>query len=107
MFAPSDEAFAKVPQDVVAHFTDPANKDDLAQLLSYHAVGEKSLTSTDILDMDLPLRLETLSGQYITINKQGNQVKINDATVIAADIEANNGIIHIIDSVLMPEKPSK
>jgi uncharacterized surface protein with fasciclin (FAS1) repeats len=57
--------------------------------------------------MNLPLRLQTLSGDYVTITKQGNQVKVNDATVITADIMASNGIIHIIDAVLVPESSSK
>ncbi len=107
VFAPSDAAFAKVPQDIITQLLDPANKNELATILAYHAVGEKILTSTDILKMNLPLRLQTLSGDYVTITKQGNQVKVNDATVITADIMASNGIIHIIDAVLVPESSSK
>jgi uncharacterized surface protein with fasciclin (FAS1) repeats len=57
--------------------------------------------------MNLPARLQTLSGDYITITKQGDQVKVNDATVITPDIMASNGVIHIIDTVLMPESSRK
>ncbi|CAF4349176.1 unnamed protein product, partial [Rotaria sp. Silwood2] len=59
------------------------------------------------LRMDLPARLETLMGGFITVTKQDNKIHINDATVIESDILANNGVIHIIDSVLMPIKSSK
>lgn len=107
LFAPSDDAFAKIPQDIIERLSDPQNKNELAELLAYHAVSDQTLTSTDILKMNLPARLQTLSGDYITITKQGDQVKVNDATVITPDIMASNGVIHIIDTVLMPESSRK
>ncbi len=107
VFAPSDAAFAKVPPEIVERLSDPQNKDELAQLLAYHAIGDKTLTSTDILKLNLPASLQTLAGTYITVSKQGNQVKINDATVVAVDISASNGVIHIIDAVLMPPSSGK
>jgi len=107
LFAPSDDAFAKIPQDIIERLSDPQNKNELAELLAYHAVGDQTLTSTDILKLNLPARLQTLSGDYITITKQGDQVKVNDATVITPDIMASNGVIHIIDTVLMPESSRK
>ncbi|CAF2629723.1 unnamed protein product [Rotaria sp. Silwood2] len=102
VFAPSDAAFRKVPTDIAERLSDPQNKDELAKLLSYHAVGNRNLTSSELLKMDLPARLETLIGDFITVTKQGDQIKINNATIIESDILASNGVIHIIDSVLMP-----
>ncbi|CAF4964328.1 unnamed protein product [Rotaria sp. Silwood1] len=107
VFAPNDAAFEKVPSDITQHYTDPQNKDELAELLAYHAVSNKSLTSAELLRMNLPARLETLTGGFITVTKQDNQIKINNATVIESDILASNGIIHIIDSVLFPIKSNK
>jgi uncharacterized surface protein with fasciclin (FAS1) repeats len=106
VFAPSDTAFSKVPPEIVQRLSDPQNKNELAGLLTYHAIGNRTLTSTDLIGMNLPARLQTLTGGFITITKQGNQVKINDATVVASDILASNGIIHIIDTVLMPASSS-
>ncbi|CAF1004084.1 unnamed protein product [Adineta steineri] len=102
VFAPTDTAFSKVSPEIVQHLSDPQNKNELAAILLYHAIGDRVLTSANLMGMNLSTRLETLAGGFITITKQGNQVKINNATVIAAEILASNGIIHIIDAVLMP-----
>lgn len=107
VFAPSDTAFSKVPPEIVQRLSDPQNKNELAELLSYHAIGNRVLTSTELIGMNLPARLETLTGNFITVSKQGNQVKINGATVVASDILASNGIIHIIDTVLMSTSSRK
>ncbi|CAF1201580.1 unnamed protein product [Rotaria sordida] len=101
-FAPNDAAFNKVPNDIADRLSDPKNKDELAQLLSYHVIEGRNLTSSELLKMNLPARLQTATGGFITITKQGNEIKINNATIIESDILASNGIIHIIDSVLMP-----
>lgn len=82
------------------YFSDSQNKDQLVELLSYHAIGDKTLTSSDLSKLDLPARLETLIGDFLTVTKQDDQLKINNATIVAADILASNGIIHIIDTVL-------
>lgn len=102
IFAPTDAAFAKVPPAVVQRLSDPKNKDELARLLVYHVIGDQSLTSAQLLRMNLPTRLETLTGDFVTVAKQGNQIKVNDATVVTADVVASNGIIHLIDTVLSP-----
>jgi uncharacterized surface protein with fasciclin (FAS1) repeats len=107
VFAPNDAAFSKVPLEIVQRLSDPQNKNELIELLSYHAIGEKILTSTALTGMNLPARLETITGGFITVTRQGNQIKINNATVIASDILASNGIIHIIDTVLIPPSLSK
>ncbi|CAF3711658.1 unnamed protein product [Rotaria sp. Silwood1] len=105
LFAPNDEAFNKVPQEIVDRLSDPKNREELAMVLGYHAVIGRALTAAQIQAMSLPARLETLAGDFVTVTRQNNQIKVNDATVIASDIVASNGIIHVIDKVLMP--PSK
>ena len=82
--------------------SDPANKNELVQLLFYHVVAGKTLSSTELVSMGLPTRLETLEGDYVTVSKQDDKIKVNNATVIVADVKTSNGIIHIIDSVLIP-----
>lgn len=105
LFAPNDDAFNAVPPEIVEHLSDPKNKEELGRVLAYHAVNNKAWSSADVQTMSLPARLETLTGDYVTVTKQNNKIKVNDAVVIAGDIQAKNGIIHVIDKVLMP--PSK
>jgi len=107
VFAPSNEAFSKVPQESVERLIDPQNKNELAQLLSYHVVGYIAITSSELSVMSLPVRLQTVTGDFITVSKQGNQLKINDASVVQSDIRASNGIVHIIDTVLIPTSSDK
>lgn len=106
VFAPSNAAFSKVPQENVDRLSNPENKDELAQLLSYHAIGDKALTSTELSEMNLPTNLQALTGDFIIVSKQDNELKINDASIIESDISASNGIIHIIDTVLTIPKSS-
>ncbi len=107
VFAPSDAAFAKVPSEIVQSLSDSQNRDELIEVLTYHAIGDRVLTSSELLKMSLPACLGTLSDDFITVTKQGDQLKINDVTIITSDIMASNGIIHIIDAVLMPPSLSK
>jgi uncharacterized surface protein with fasciclin (FAS1) repeats len=83
------------------------NRNEFAELFAYHAIGDRVLTSTELLEMHLLVRLETLTGDFITVTKHDDQVKINDATVVTSDILASNGIIHVIDAVLMPKSLNK
>jgi uncharacterized surface protein with fasciclin (FAS1) repeats len=83
-------AFGKVPPEIVQRLLDPQNKNELVELLAYHAIGDRVLTSTELIGMNLPARLETLTGDFITVTKQNNQVKINDAIVVASDIMAKD-----------------
>jgi len=83
-------AFGKVPPEIVQRLSDPQNKNELVELLAYHAIGDRVLTSTELIGMNLPARLETLTGDFITVTKQNNQVKINDAIVVASDIMAKD-----------------
>ena len=107
VFAPSDAAFAKIPPEAAEFLRDPQNSEILGGLLSYHAINNRILTSTELLNMELPASFETLLGQPVTISRQAGRLKINNATIVAADILASNGIIHIIDSVLRPPSSNK
>ena len=96
VFAPTDEAFAKLPEGTVEALL--ADKEKLTAVLTYHVVAGK-VTSKDVAKLD---SAKTLQGQEIAIDTSKG-VKINDATVIAADIMASNGVIHVIDTVILPE----
>ncbi|MCR9124784.1 MAG: fasciclin domain-containing protein [Rhodobacteraceae bacterium] len=97
VFAPTDEAFAALPEGTVATLLMPENKDQLVSILTYHVVAGKVM-STDLTD---GMTATTVQGGTITIDLSDG-VKINDATVTAADIEASNGVIHVIDAVILP-----
>ncbi|RYG89532.1 fasciclin domain-containing protein [Loktanella sp. IMCC34160] len=95
VFAPTDEAFAALPEGTVeALLADP---EALAAILTYHVVAGKVM-STDLSD---GMMAATVNGAEITIGL-GDSVMVNDATVVTADIEASNGVIHVIDKVIMP-----
>ena len=95
VFAPTDEAFAKLPEGTVESLL--ADPEKLKMVLLYHVVAG-SVSSAEVVKMD---KAETLEGSNVTINSKKG-VKINDATVVKADIEAKNGIVHVIDTVLIP-----
>ncbi len=102
VFAPTDEAFSKLPVETVADLLKPENKEKLARILKYHVINGRNLTSAQINAMTLPAKVEMLEGDTITVSKYGDNLKVNDATVVIADVMATNGIIHAIDTVLMP-----
>lgn len=98
VFAPTDEAFAALPEGTVEDLLKPENKDKLVAILTYHVVAGKVMSG----DVSGPETMaDTVQGQQLTINAT-NGVMINDATVTAADIDASNGVIHVIDKVLLP-----
>jgi uncharacterized surface protein with fasciclin (FAS1) repeats len=97
VFAPTDDAFAKLPAETLTDLLKPENKQKLADILTYHVVSGR-VTAADVSELT---EANTINGQKILINATSG-VKINDATVTTADIEASNGVIHIIDSVLLP-----
>ncbi len=100
VFAPTDAAFAALPAGVVdALLVDPTG--DLAQILLYHVVGAQAL-STDLTDGQ---NITTLQGDDITVSINMNGVMINLSTVVVADIIADNGVVHVIDAVLLPPAP--
>jgi uncharacterized surface protein with fasciclin (FAS1) repeats len=97
VFAPTNLAFAKVPQQTLDDLLQPENKEKLAAILSYHVVPGR-VTSREVFSMN---SATTLQGQQLKISKK-DDVKINEAKVIVTDLEATNGVLHVIDSVLMP-----
>ncbi len=97
VFAPTDEAFAALPAGTVENLLKPENKDQLVAVLTYHVVPGKVM-STNLSD---DMTAATLQGADITIDLDDG-VKINDASVVSADIEASNGVIHVIDAVILP-----
>ena len=98
VFAPTDEAFAALPEGTVESLLKPENKDKLIAILTYHVVSGKVPSSVAVtLEKG-----ETLNGQSFTVKYDGKVLKIDGATVVKADIETSNGIIHVIDKVLLP-----
>ena len=98
VFAPTDEAFAALPAGTVEDLLKPENKAKLAEILTYHVVLGKVM-STDLSNGMTPA---TVNGKLVTIHTEGG-VKVNEATVSTADIDADNGVIHVIDAVLSPK----
>ena len=98
VFAPTDDAFAALPEGVLDKLVQPQNKDALTQVLTYHVVNGE-VPSSAVTDGDVP----TLEGQSITLSTAGGGVTINEtAKVTTPDVEASNGVIHLIDTVLLP-----
>ncbi|KUJ78584.1 fasciclin domain-containing protein [Ruegeria profundi] len=98
VFAPTDEAFAALPEGTVESLLMPENKDQLIAVLTYHVVPGKVM-STDLSD---DMTAATVQGGNVTIDLD-NGVMVNDASVVQADIETSNGVIHVIDKVILPE----
>ncbi|MEX0370143.1 MAG: fasciclin domain-containing protein [Tateyamaria sp.] len=98
VFAPTDEAFAALPEGTVEELLKPENKDQLTAILTYHVVPGKVM-STDLSD---EMEATTVQGEAVTIDLD-NGVMVEEATVVSADIETSNGVIHVIDSVILPE----
>jgi uncharacterized surface protein with fasciclin (FAS1) repeats len=96
VFAPTEEAFAALPEGLVACLLEPENKDALSAILTYHVV-DGLVTSGDLANGDVP----TLQGENVTVDITGG-AKINDATVVQADVTASNGVVHVVDAVLVP-----
>ncbi|WP_299658962.1 fasciclin domain-containing protein [uncultured Ruegeria sp.] len=97
VFAPTDEAFAALPEGTVENLLKPENKDQLVAILTYHVVAGKVMSS----DLSDDMTAATVQGGDITIDLD-NGVMVNDANVVQADIEAENGVIHVIDKVILP-----
>jgi uncharacterized surface protein with fasciclin (FAS1) repeats len=98
VFAPNDAAFAKLPKGTVEDLLKPENKGKLAGILTYHVVAGKVM-SKDIAGK--AMKQKTVNGAEMSIDAK-NGVMVDKAKVVAADIEATNGVIHVIDSVIMP-----
>lgn len=98
VFAPTDEAFAKLPAGTVESLLKPENKQKLAAILTYHVVPGKVMAA-DVKTM----QAKTVNGQNLAIKAGANGVTINGANVTATDVAATNGVIHVIDSVVLPK----
>ncbi len=99
VFAPTDDAFAKLPAGTVDELLKPENKQKLIAILTYHVVAGK-VTAAQAMKLN---SAKTVNGQSLNIATNGGMVMINDATVTKADIMCSNGVIHVIDTVLMPK----
>ena len=106
VFAPTDAAFAKVPKKTLAMLLKPENKDKLANILKYHVVSGK-VGAADVLKMKSPSFVASLAGSQLKVTHTDQTVMINNARVIQADVAADNGVIHVIDHVLMPPSPRR
>jgi uncharacterized surface protein with fasciclin (FAS1) repeats len=99
VFAPTDEAFAKLPEGTVESLLLPENKDQLTAILTYHVVAG-SVMAEQVVGLD---EAQTVNGQSVDISVDGAVVMVDGANVVATDILASNGVIHVIDSVILPE----
>ena len=101
VFAPTDDAFAKLPQGTVESLLQPENRDKLASILKYHVLPRK-LTADMLPHKTIPVKsLNTSDRLHVTKSAKG--VTVNDANVISANVRADNGVIHVIDKVLLPK----
>ena len=98
VFAPTDEAFAKLPAGTVENLLKPENKQQLTDILTYHVVAGKVMAA-DVAGLD---EAKSVNGKMIDVEAASGSVKVNGATVTTADVAASNGVIHIIDTVILP-----
>lgn len=111
VFAPTNEAFNKVPKATLDNLMKPENKEQLQGLLKYHVLQGK-MNAADVLakikEANNKLDVTTLNGEVLTLSEKGGKVIIKDAkgnmaTVTSADMDASNGVVHVVDKVLMPK----
>ena len=98
VFAPTDAAFSKLPAGTIENLLKPENRDQLIAILTYHVVPGKVMAS-DVVNLS---QATTVNGADVAIEVVGSSVRINDATVVATDVAASNGVIHVIDTVILP-----
>ena len=99
VFAPTNAAFEKLGDEQVQSLLEPENRDQLTKVLTYHVVAG-TLTAADLSDGQ---KLETVAGETLTVKVDGDTVMIGDASVVQPDVEASNGVVHVIDGVLTPK----
>jgi uncharacterized surface protein with fasciclin (FAS1) repeats len=100
VFAPTDEAFARLPEGTVDSLLQPENKEQLVALLTYHVVPGKVMSS-DIAGQEM--QVKTAQGSPVSIDATDGALKVDDSSVTQADMETDNGVIHAIDTVITPE----
>lgn len=98
VFAPTDEAFAKLPEGTVASLLKPENKEKLVAILTYHVVPGKVMAA-DVKTM----KAKTVNGKELSLKVEDGKVTVDDAKVIKTDVAAKNGVIHVIDAVILPK----
>ncbi|MCG5481303.1 fasciclin domain-containing protein [Sinorhizobium alkalisoli] len=98
VFAPTDDAFSKLPTGTVESLLKPENKEKLVSVLTYHVVPGRVLAA-DVVKLN---EARTVNGKAVSIKSSGDGVMVNDAHVTAADVDASNGVIHVIDKVILP-----
>lgn len=98
VFAPVDDAFSALPEGTVETLVLPENKGQLAGILTYHVVAGKVMSA----DLSDGMKAKTVNGEEITIHLNDGKVMVNDAEVVMADVETTNGVIHVINKVIMP-----
>jgi uncharacterized surface protein with fasciclin (FAS1) repeats len=99
VFAPTNAAFKELGDEQVQSLLEPENRDQLTKVLTYHVVPG-TLTAADLSDGQ---KLETVAGETLTVKVDGGTVMVDDASVVQPDVEASNGVVHVIDSVLTPQ----
>ncbi|MGR5175573.1 fasciclin domain-containing protein [Vibrio parahaemolyticus] len=99
VFAPTDDAFAKLPEGTLESLLKPENKDQLVAILTYHVVSGKVMAA-DVMGLD---KATTVQGQDVMISQQDGNVMVDGAAVVATDVMASNGVIHVIDAVIIPK----
>jgi uncharacterized surface protein with fasciclin (FAS1) repeats len=99
VFAPTDEAFAKLPAGTVENLLKPENKEKLKAILTYHVVPGKVMAA----QVTKLKSAKTVEGSEVKIAVAGGKVKVDNATVVKTDIAASNGVIHVIDAVILPK----
>jgi uncharacterized surface protein with fasciclin (FAS1) repeats len=100
VFAPTNAAFEALPAGTLEELLKPENKDKLAQIISYHVIQGDEVTSSEITAEMTPA---TVQGANLDIMPQDGKVMVEGATVVTPDVEASNGVVHLIDKVLIPE----
>ncbi len=98
VFAPTDEAFAKLPAGTLENLLKPENKEQLRRILTYHVVSGKVMAA-DVVKLK---SARAVSGDAVSITVMGSGVTVNNSKVVKTDIAASNGVIHVIDTVLIP-----
>lgn len=102
VFAPTDEAFAALPEGTVENLLKPENKDKLVAILSYHVLPRK-LASNQLPGRTIHVKTVKSSGdKMLSVKKSSSGVTVDQSNVVSADIKASNGIVHVIDKVLLP-----
>jgi uncharacterized surface protein with fasciclin (FAS1) repeats len=98
VFAPTDDAFAKLPKGTVEDLLKPENKQKLVAILTYHVVPGKVMAA-DVKTM----KAKTVNGKELSLKVADGKVSVDNASVVKADVMANNGVIHVIDTVVLPQ----